>query len=239
MFDILCARLKKAPSVQITVQDPENAATECQFRAFVMMVLGNRFRVAWSGAALPQGLKENFLQMESKTTVLVDDSEPLLSFSPQVVMAPLARQWTSANTLGFKLEFWLALDDQLEIKAVHRRKAIRFPIDVTMEVLRARVSEAPMGSRTINISAGGLRFFSTEAFAVGDLLTLKLQLIPKQPPLLLKLKVVLCMLDDSSVRGGLRFICAGKFVDLPAAYETAIMRECFRWELANATPKNQ
>jgi PilZ domain len=229
------SRLKGAPNVEVTVWDPSDDNIELHFMASVKMVLGDRFRLTWAGALIPKGLNASCLQPSLKIGVLLDDSEPLILIYPKVLMAPLPNQWTTETSVGFKLDFWVSLDNQTEIETIQRRKFVRIPVDVPVEVLDPKSSPEHVNhGRSVNMSAGGLRFFSNEEFPPETIVSLNIFLIPHQPPLTVKVRVVLCMEESMVLQKERNFKISGQFIELQPKYEAMIMKECFRIELSRA-----
>src|SRR6478609_733715 len=230
------SRLKNAPSVQVTVWDSNDDSIELHFMASVKMVLADRFRLHWSGTLIPKGLKESYIQPGIKIGVLLDESEPLVLLYPKVLMAPLANQWTTETNLGYKLDFWVTFDNQTEIETIQRRKFVRIPVDVPVEVIAPKENPGSVNKgHTVNLSAGGIRFLSNEEFTPETVVSLNVFLLPHQPPLDVKVKVVLCMEESLAVQKERCFKISGQFLELLPKHEAMIMKECFRIELSRAS----
>jgi hypothetical protein len=144
----------------------------------------------------------------------------------------------------------LSLDSDTQYEIIQRRKLIRVPFTVPVQVDILRNGEVlhRVEAKTVNISGGGLRIASPFHFDVGQLLLVFLKLgdlrgaapgtgadpdgYSDRAILKLSARVVFSQQNNNPLGSADKFFAGVCFDNLSEAQQTILMRECFRRELS-------
>ena len=103
-------------------------------------------------------------------------------------------------------------------------KALTKRIDLLGRVV-AHTALGELGEpQSVKLSEGGLEFFSYQGFATGQLLSVKMVLMPQAAGLMLRARVTHCDPDTQGDRAAGRFCVGTEFVDLPDAQRQLLAR---------------
>lgn len=223
MLQELRQALSVQQKIQITVWDPERENVEYTFESFIKDIGGLMVLIA---APATQPDKIAPLLQKDRIVGAVLETYPLpLIFYP-VILGP-AEQTPEKG-------YWLKIPEDGTVEILQRRRHVRVPIVLPLEVnyrLGSPEKALSLSARTEDLSGGGLRFTAMRSFLKGQMLSLHLKLSPNLPAIDLKAEVVTSISNRIRKQPDDLYATACRFVDLEDAQEMLLVRECFRREL--------
>ena len=114
---------------------------------------------------------------------------------------------------------------------MQRRRYVRIDLFIPIQVvLNMADDELTVNAKTLDISGGGIRFYSRQEFQVDDLLILTLP-FESGEVVTVNAKVVLSRESNKDGIDGGYYTTAASFYDLSERQESLIVSECFQHEL--------
>jgi c-di-GMP-binding flagellar brake protein YcgR len=207
--------------VQVTVWDPTDESVEYTFISQILDVEDMFFLVS-----PPDKQTVQILPLLQKGIVV---GIVLETFPNPFIFYPVVHSRKDTNPQGY----WLRILENTEIEVVQRRRHVRIPMILPLEVeYHVGDRRIPIAARTEDVSGGGMRFTAPRSFYKGQDLVLHVQLNPQLPLMHLKARVVFSAENRFRKRPEDVYATACQFYDLDDALEMMIVRECFRRELA-------
>jgi c-di-GMP-binding flagellar brake protein YcgR len=220
MLDDLKKAIKAELRLQVTVWDPEDDTAEHTFSSFIIEGAGSMMRIA-----PPVEDADTIIPLMKKGFVVGVVME---TYPTPYIFYPIIHNDPSNPADGI----WLMIPSNTEIEVFHRRRHVRIPMEVPIDLEFANgAMTVSMPGRTIDVSGGGLMFNSQRCFPKDETLIIYLQFDLEQPRMMLPAKVVLSRENRMPKRVEDQFSTAVQFVELDAAKEMLLVRECFRCEL--------
>lgn len=221
MLKELQAALSENRKLQVTVWDPGDETVEYTFPSFVMNSTGSLFNIAPPTVHPTKILP--LLQKGAVVGIVVETYPNPYIFYPVVQAVP---QSAGAG-------YWLRIPEDSKIEVIQRRKHVRIPMIIPMEVeyVLGKDKILTLPARTEDVSGGGLRFTAIKLFSKGQDLKFHIQFSPSVPRMQLKARVVFSTQNRIHRQPDDLYVTACQFYDLEDAQEMLIVRECFRREL--------
>lgn len=206
--------------VQVTVWDPDNDTVEHSFPSFVADVEGRFLLIA-----PPTTHADKIVPLMQKGLVV---GIVLETYPNPYIFYPVIHSSQTQPKPGF----WLRILDSTQVEMVQRRRHVRIPMVLPVEVeyqIGPRWLEQK--ARTEDVSGGGMKFTGPRLFYKDQLLRLRFRFNEEADWMDLKAKVVFSTENRVKKKPDDLYATACQFYDIDDMHEMLIVRECFAREL--------
>lgn len=218
MLEELKSVMSVNQKVQVTVWHPGDESIEYTFPSYIMGTDGEFFLIA-----APSSQVDKILPLMQPGYVI---GIVLETYPNPYIFYPIIHMQKNSES------FWLKIPADPQIEVVQRRRHVRIPMVIPVEVeFQVGTKWITTPARTEDVSGGGMRLTSSRLFYKDQELRLHFQMNEEMEMMHLQARVIFSTENRVKKRPDDLYATACQFHDLGDAQEMLIVRECFRREL--------